>query len=89
MSDLAESALPKSAVHCPTCRRFLFNVVVTADAPPVGRFAEISDFRCPKCGAKNFVLLGVADKDRRDDVKKVEEKLREQMAKQTQPQEAV
>ncbi len=70
---------PKRAVHCPNCHRFMFNVLLTAEAPRVGAFAEITDFRCGKCGHSNLVLLGVADKDRRSEKELVEEKMREQM----------
>ncbi len=77
MGDTADQ--PKRAVHCPQCRRFMFNIVVTAEAPPVGPIAHITDFTCAKCGHKNMVLIGVANKDRRGDAEKVEERLREQM----------
>lgn len=70
---------PKRAVHCPRCQRFMFNVRLTMENPPVGVFGEIADFRCAKCGQSNLVLLGVADKDKRSDKERVEEKLVEQM----------
>ncbi len=82
MGDKAEPR--KRAVHCPTCRRFMFNIRVTMTDPRVGTFAEITDYRCSKCGKVNLVLLGIADADRRDDREKVEEKLRQQMEEQNE-----
>lgn len=76
---MGDSKPPKRAVHCPNCSRFLFNVILTAEEPRVGSFAQISDFRCIKCGQTSLVLLGVADKDKRSDKERVEEKLLQQI----------
>ncbi len=53
----------KKPVYCPNCGGFLFNIVVTMDAPPVGSIAGIEGFSCPnrRCGYKTNVLIGVAD----------------------------
>ena len=76
---MSDTKPPKRAIHCPNCSRFLFNVILTAEQPQVGAFAQITDFRCSKCGHTSLVLLGVADKDKRSDKERVEEKLMQQM----------
>lgn len=74
---MSDKAGPKRAVYCPECGRFMFNVRVTDEDPRVGTFAEITDFRCHKCGHSNIVLLGIAATDKRSEKERVEEKLRE------------
>lgn len=75
---MSEVASPR-AVHCPNCHRFMFNIRLMAAAPQVGAFAQITDFKCGRCGHTSLVLLGVADKDKRSDKERVEEKLVAQM----------
>lgn len=82
MSDKDKAARPKKAVHCQKCGRFMFNIVVTAEQPVVGEFAQIRDFRCGGCGREAMVLLGVFDKDQRDSRERVSEKLMQQLAKE-------
>ena len=77
MSDKA----PKRAVHCPKCNRFMFNVIVTAEKPRVGAFAQITDFKCNKCGHPSIVLLGCADEDRRSEKERLEERMRQREEK--------
>lgn len=76
---MSYAKLPKRAVHCPQCNRFLFNVTLMDKEPQVGVFAQITDFKCGRCGHTSLVLLGVADKDKRSDKERVEEKLLAQM----------
>lgn len=71
----------KKAVRCPKCNRFMFNIHITMEKPPVGSIGGISDFTCPnrRCGFKSMILIGVADADKRDDVKKIEDELRNKL----------
>lgn len=66
-------------VHCPKCKRFLFNIVVTMQRPPIGTLGEIRDFRCPKCKHYNLVLMGISEKDERSTKERVEDQLKKQM----------
>ncbi len=79
MSDTIQP--PKIAVRCPKCNRFMFNITITLDEMPVGGFGKIEDFKCPnrRCNYTSMVIMGVADKDKRGDIKKIEDELREQM----------
>ncbi len=61
------------------CNGFLFNVVITAQNPVVGEFGRITDFHCKKCKRRSMVAIGVADGDRRDDVKKIEDQIKKGM----------
>lgn len=56
----------------------MFNITITAEEVPVGGFGKIEDFKCPnrRCGYTSMVLMGVADKDKRGDVEKVEDELK-------------
>ena len=69
------------AVYCPKCGGFMFNITITAKEVPVDGFGKIEDFRCPnrRCAYQAMMLIGVADRDKRDDVKKVEDELKRQI----------
>ncbi len=71
----------KKAVRCPKCGRFLFNIEITMDSPPVGNIGSLSDFSCPnrRCGYKSMILIGVAEKDERDGLLKIEDEMRKQI----------
>lgn len=59
----------------------MFYIEITMNEPPVGSIGTLSDFSCPnrRCGYKSMIMIGVADKDKRGDMKKVEEKLKQQI----------
>ncbi len=76
-----DDAPQKKAVRCPKCNRFLFNIEITMYAAPVGNIGTLSDFSCPnkRCGHKSMILIGVAEKDERDGLLKIEDELRKQI----------
>jgi hypothetical protein len=74
------SPKPRKTVNCKHCGRFLFNLVITADAPTLGEFVQISDFRCPGCGQKAMILVALFEKDETDFRDRLEKKLEEQFA---------
>lgn len=72
-----EKSSPRTRpVHCKSCGTFICGIAVTMQNPPVGHVGMITDLKCWKCKKTMQVLLGVADKDRRGDIQKVENLIR-------------
>ncbi len=59
----------------------MFSFTLNNEDFPIGGLGKIENFKCPnrKCGHQAIVLIGVADKDKRDDVKKIEDEMNEQI----------